>query len=465
MAISLARIVSYRDMEIGSIWIVRRDVNRTGSSLPKHNFQGHTARLIAGFSSCASAHSIPPFRRSYSSRGAARPKLRHGRPLLAPFGRLLIGMRRAEYRRLLEWFADKLDRHRQPAYAESTTNRERWLPCDVEWNGKAWLLQYRPLRHRVDSRRLGRLRRRQQYVYLLHRRRCRRAKLAPPPNRLHVVDAANQSAERHAIAQQLAVFLEAGLQPTLVQREGFRHQDKEAARRIIRQRRQCHLAHLGAEAAQHVHRPIDSLLRALAHLVVGLVKMPHDADAHPLHAASERGRVIWRAAAGTRGIGRVGTGHRLQQYRAILDRPGQRPGVIQAEGQRQYSRPAAQTVGRLDTGDTAQRRRPANRTAGVRPGTAEDQARRDRRARAGRRSAGEMIGVPRITRGRPWQVEGRTSEGELVRREFAQHHRAGFRELAHGARGAVDVLVPDRDAVELAACTACHYARLCGTRI
>src|SRR5229473_3393290 len=94
--------------------------------------------------------------------GAACPKLRHGRPLLAPFGRLLIGMRSAEYCHLLEWFADELDRHRQPACTESTTNRDRWLPCDVEWNGKAWLLQYRPLRHRVDSRRLRRLRGRQQ---------------------------------------------------------------------------------------------------------------------------------------------------------------------------------------------------------------------------------------------------------------------------------------------------------------
>src|SRR5712691_7153005 len=86
--------------------------------------------------------------------GAACPKLRHGQPLLPPFGRLLIGMRSAEYRRFLEWFANKLDRHRQTGCAESTTNRDSRLSRDIEWNGKAWLLEYRPLRHRVDSRRL-----------------------------------------------------------------------------------------------------------------------------------------------------------------------------------------------------------------------------------------------------------------------------------------------------------------------
>ena len=107
---------------------------------------------------------------------------------------------------------------------------------------------------------------------------------------------------------------------------------------------------------------------------------------------------------------------------------------------------------------------------------------RDRRAGARGRSRREVLAVPGIARRRPGQVERRSAKGELVGGELAQHHRARLRPLGDGmrvarrhvvlqelgmrrradARGVVDVLVGDRDAVELAARRARHLPRLRG---
>ena len=112
----------------------------------------------------------------------------------------------------------------------------------------------------------------------------------------------------------------------------------------------------------------------------------------------------------------------------------------------------------------------------VRPGAAQDQPRRHRSARAGRRPGGEAVDVPRVARRRPRQVEARAAKGELVRRQLAQHHRPSLGELAdrggvrvrhpalqqlgvrrrRDAGRAVDVLVRDRDAVQGAAPLAPH---------
>ena len=137
------------------------------------------------------------------------------------------------------------------------------------------------------------------------------------------------------------------------------------------------------------------------------------------------------ALAGSRGIV---SGHRLQQQRAVLHRPGHRSRVVHAERQRQHAGAADQAVGRLDAGDAAQRRRPADRAAGIGAGAAQDHARRHRRAGARRRTGGEMLGVPGIARRRPRQVERRPAHGELVRRQLAHQHRARLGPLAHRGR-------------------------------
>ena len=71
----------------------------------------------------------------------------------------------------------------------------------------------------------------------------------------------------------------------------------------------------------------------------------------------------------------------------------------------------------------------AHAAAGVGAERHREQAGGDARARARRRAAGMMIGVPRIARRRPRQVEARPADGELVRRELAEHDRAGAAQL------------------------------------
>ncbi len=77
------------------------------------------------------------------------------------------------------------------------------------------------------------------------------------------------------------------------------------------------------------------------------------------------------------------------------------------------------------------RGRAADRAAGVGAGAAQHQPRRHRRAGAGGRSGGEMVGVPRIARRRPGQIEGRAADGEFMRRQLAQQHRAGLGPFPH----------------------------------
>src|SRR5471032_452283 len=96
-----------------------------------------------------------------------------------------------------------------------------------------------------------------------------------------------------------------------------------------------------------------------------------------------------------------------------------------------------------------------------------------------------MIGVPRVARRRPRQVERGTAKGELVRRQLAQHDCSGIGPLLDGmgvahrdvvlqqlrmgrrpdAGGIVDVLVCDWDAVEGATPLPGHLPCFCRTGI
>ena len=209
-----------------------------------------------------------------------------------------------------------------------------------------------------------------------------------------------------------------------MQGEGLGDHDQPADGEVVGHRRQGDVADLGAFLAEEIHRRVDAGARGVRRAVVGLEEMPDHADAQPLHALAELGGEVRHRPGDARRILGIVAGHALQQQRAVLRRPGHRPGVIEREGERQDADAAAQAVGRLDAGDAAERRRSADRSAGVRPGAAQDQSRGNRRAGARGRSRREVLAVPGIARRRPRQVERRPAEGELVRRELAQHHRA-----------------------------------------
>ena len=146
---------------------------------------------------------------------------------------------------------------------------------------------------------------------------------------------------------------------------------------------------------------------------------------------------------------------------------------------------ADEAIGRLDAGDAAQGRRAADRAAGVGADAAEDQPCRDPRTGAAAAAGGEMLGIPRVARGRCREIKGRAAIGEFVRRQFSHQHRAGGGELLGtsgvGIRDVVlqefrptgrrypfgidDVLEADRDAVQWPRVTAGHDRAFGGARV
>ena len=97
--------------------------------------------------------------------------------------------------------------------------------------------------------------------------------------------------------------------------------------------------------------------------------------------------------------------------------------------QREDAAARHQAVGRLQPDDAAAARGIAHAAAGVGAERQREQAGGHARARAGRRAAGMMVGVPRVARRRPRQVEARPADGEFVRRQLAEHDRAGAAQL------------------------------------
>ena len=251
------------------------------------------------------------------------------------------------------------------------------------------------------------------------------------------------------------------------------------------ERRQRHLADLGAKTAQRRDRRIDAALRAVADLVVHLVEVVDHADAHALDAGAEQRGVVGIGSRRAGGIARIVAGERLQHQRAVLRGPRHRTDMIERERRGCDAGAADQPIGRLDAGDAAQRRGTADRAAGIGADAAEDQPCRDARAGAAAGTGGEVRGVPRIARRRPGQIERRPAIGELMRRGLAHQHRAGLGQLHRAGRigvgdvvaqdlrmargrnalGIDDVLQTDRNAAQRTGRLACHDRRLGRTRI
>ena len=225
----------------------------------------------------------------------------------------------------------------------------------------------------------------------------------------------------------------------------------------------------GALLAQHAHR----LVHALGHVgrQAAFVPAAGQRDAHALDRTLRRGAVIDLGCLG-RGlvVGIVARQH-VEHQRVVLDRPGERARGVEAERQGEDAAAADQAVGRLDAGGAAEARRIADRAAGVGAHGAHAERGGDRRARAARRAAGLVVGVPGIARRREGLVRRHRAVGEFVGGELAEDDGAAGFQASHGlgidrghvvgaqmrmagrqhALGLVDVLQPDRNAMQRAA--------------
>jgi len=126
--------------------------------------------------------------------------------------------------------------------------------------------------------------------------------------------------------------------------------------------------------------------------------MSDDPDPQSPNITGQRPPVIRDRAVGAGRIFRIVPGNRLQQDRAIFDRPGHRTGMIEGERIGVDAGTADEPVGRLQPDDAAQRRRAADRTAGIGAERGRDKPGGNCRPGAARRAAGEVIAVPWVAR-------------------------------------------------------------------
>ena len=108
-----------------------------------------------------------------------------------------------------------------------------------------------------------------------------------------------------------------------------------------------------------------------------------------------RGHVVRHRRVACGRILRIRAGHQAEQQRAILRGARQRPDGVERLRQRHRAGAADAAIGGLQSRDAAEMRGHADRAAGVRAERGKGQPRRDRRARAGRRAAGDVIERPR----------------------------------------------------------------------
>ena len=199
-----------------------------------------------------------------------------------------------------------------------------------------------------------------------------------------------------------------------------------------------------------------------------------DADPQSLQVLGERLAVRLDRARQAPRVLLVVAGERLQDDRAVVHGARERPAVIERVRVGDDARAADEAERRHEPDDTAERRGATDRSAGIRAERDRHHARRDRGARSRRGAAREVREVPRIARGRPRQIERRARVRHLVRGELAEQHGARVVELRRrggvfggnpvdedtrvrgreDALRVVDVLQPERNAVERATCAA-----------
>ena len=127
--------------------------------------------------------------------------------------------------------------------------------------------------------------------------------------------------------------------------------------------------------------------------------------------------------------------HQPDQQRAVFDRLRQRSHGIERLRQRHRAGAADQAHRRLEAGDAAKMRGHPDRAAGIRPQRRKGQPCRDRRARAGRRAAGDVIDIPGIAHRAVMRVMPGRAIGEFHHLQRAEPDRAGILQALQRGRG------------------------------
>ena len=180
--------------------------------------------------------------------------------------------------------------------------------------------------------------------------------------------------------------------------------------------------------------------RDLGRHALDLEQVAHEADAQALHAGLEPGGEVLGGPLDARGVHRVLAADGVEHERALLDRLGERPDLVERARERDAPVAGDASVGGLHRHRAAQRARLADRAAGV-------AAQRDvaipaltAAAEPPEEPPGYALEVPRVVRRAERGVLGRGAERELVHVELADGQRAGVQEPRD--RGAVvDALV------------------------
>ena len=220
------------------------------------------------------------------------------------------------------------------------------------------------------------------------------------------------------------------------------------------------------ERLQHGDRFLD--LDAALGIEPRVEVLPHDADLQSLDRIAELRNVIRYRLVDRGRVALVEAGHDRQQARRVLGRARDRPGLVEARGERDHAVTRYATVGRLEPDRIGHGRGLANRTAGVRGRRRRRKSCRHRRRRPAGRAARRPLEVPGISdRAVIAGLVGRPHR-ELVHVGFAEHHDAGIGQAFHDRRvvrryevvehlraatrahatGAEDVLVNDGQPVE-----------------
>src|SRR6516165_9683981 len=95
------------------------------------------------------------------------------------------------------------------------------------------------------------------------------------------------------------------------------------------------------------------------------MEVPDEADPHSAHAPLQPRRKTAAGYGGAAGIERVMSGEDVEHQRVVGDGPGQRPDMVEGEGQRKNAPPRDQPISRLEPDDPASAGRVAHAAAGV----------------------------------------------------------------------------------------------------
>jgi hypothetical protein len=222
---------------------------------------------------------------------------------------------------------------------------------------------------------------------------------------LDIIAAADHHGGQHAAEEILAEIAGPSAQGLFVHGEQFAFGHCHLDIVIVLRRPQSHLTESGAQRPQHGKGLLQRRVHFGCNCAIIRVQMAHDSDAQTFDVAGQRRAIIRHRAICAGRVVRVVPGDRLQHDRAVLDGPGHRAGVVEAERIRVDAIAAHQTVGRLQPDNAAERSGATDRTTGIGAERRRDKPRRHRRTRAARGAAGEVLAVPRVAGRRPGQVE------------------------------------------------------------